>query len=80
MRQLASSLQLYPGGNQEYAYSIQYNSILTLVKTQNITSTNEPKWVSTFTDVSTLGDLEVYTQITQTAPATGNTPILVTNY
>lgn len=36
VRQLKSSLQTVTGGNQEFAYYIQYNSILSLSKSQNI--------------------------------------------
>lgn len=76
VRQLKSTLQTTPGGNQEFSYAIQYNSILTRVKSQSITQSDENKLVNTHTSTSSSGNLNVYTQISQT----GGSPITVFNY
>lgn len=80
VRQLQSGLQTVAGGNQEFAYYIQYYSILSLSKSQNITQSHENNWVKTIISTGSTGSLKVFTQIAQTAPATGNTPIVVTDY
>lgn len=76
VRQLKSALQTTAGANQEFTYAIQYNSILTRVKSQSITQSDEDNWVATHTSTSSSGNLNVYTQISQT----GGSPITVFNY
>lgn len=76
VRQLASPLQTTPGNNKEFAYSIQYSSILTLAKSRKISTSDEAKWVATHTATASNKNLEVYTQFTQTAES-GNAPIVV---
>jgi hypothetical protein len=76
VRQLKSSLQTTVGGNQEFSYAIQFNSILTRVKSQTITQFDEDNWVATHTSTSSLDNLNVYTQIRQS----GDSAITVFNY
>jgi hypothetical protein len=80
VRQLASSLQTTVGGNQEFAYSIQYSSYLTFAKSQYISQSDESNWVNTHTATTSTGNLDIYTEIKQAAPSSGNTPVLIQNY
>lgn len=77
MRQLKSGLQTYAGGNQEFSYFIKYGTQLRLVKTQNISQSDENNWVNTHTTTASNGNLDVFTQIQQTG---SNASIVVNNY
>jgi hypothetical protein len=75
VRQLASNLRT-TGNNEEFAYAIQLNSIANLVKSRVITTSDETRWAATHISTSSSGDLNVFTQLTQT----GNTPTTVFDY
>ena len=65
IRQLKSSLRP-SGGNSEYIYNIQLNTIPILVNSYPITTSIEDSWVRTILKTSGNNSIQFYSQITQT--------------
>ena len=65
IRQLKSSLRP-SGGNSEYIYNIQLNTIPILANSYPITTSIEDSWVRTILKTSGNNSIQFYSQITQT--------------
>ena len=57
------------GGNSEYIYNIQLNTIPILTNSYSITTSIEDNWVRTILKTSGTSSIQFYTQITQTTSA-----------